>query len=293
MSAPPRPLGLGQRSAAHRAERTRPARAAASPGVALARRTLDEVDLVTRSPCYSRAPDPPDRGCAPSHAFRVATPSPMAASGWTSPAVPATRPRSALVGASTYRLRRRAARPADAAKGVQGRLQHWQHRVDPAGADDQIPQRLQPLPSAGIGHMPCRLSGRRLTCGPSSDCIPAVEVAVGAAVTGQELVRPQAARLVDDVAGVVVIPVGVGDAALGGQPGVQGRARVGVMMWKVAVSTLRLIGPAGAPATKYRRMEGRAWSGAFWWEVPARRRGRQGRNQQTWSIGRLGVRWRR
>jgi hypothetical protein len=51
----------------------------------------------------------------------------------------------------------------------------------------------------------------------TGDISPGVEIAIGAIISGLELLGRELGRPVDDMARVVAIPVVTGDAALGGE----------------------------------------------------------------------------
>jgi hypothetical protein len=101
-------------------------------------------------------------------------------------------------------------------------FQHWKHSGHLAEADDQVPERLEFLPSRRVPHVAQAAGPGVLRKRSAENGAPAIEVLIGLPVSVLEFLRRQTLRLKDGVPRVVQVPVVVQDASFVFQAGSQG-----------------------------------------------------------------------
>src|SRR3954464_7327899 len=93
-------------------------------------------------------------------------------------------------------------------------FEDWEHAGSSFCFNDHVPGRLEFLPSGGIGHMPEPVVPSGFGPGTLENRTPAVEIAIGAPVPSFQHIGGQFCRAVDDMAGIVEIPVAMEQAPL-------------------------------------------------------------------------------
>src|SRR5205085_8464058 len=109
----------------------------------------------------------------------------------------------------------------------QHRFEQWGHPAQAPGLDDHVPERLELLPPGGVEEVFRAVADGVVGERSPRDVPPAVKVAIGAMIARLQRLGGEAGRAVDDMAGVVEVPVRAEDPALGGERLVEAGPGVG------------------------------------------------------------------